>query len=130
MPYDESMPSQDIAHAFGKALRAQRKRAGFTLSLLAERAGVDPGFLAYIEAGKKTPSLQTVDKLAAALGVCVSDLFKDYSEVHESVKSQIGRHLRMLCNRSTPAQMADILAVLKQLGDPAFARAVRTLTRR
>lgn len=67
----------DIYLLVGKRIREERTRAGLTLEELAEASSISPSFLAYIELGRKKPSLATVQKLAGGLGVPVGRLFAD-----------------------------------------------------
>lgn len=57
------------ARLLGCELRRRRQDLGLTISALADRAGVSPSFVSEIEQGKKLPSLATLDRLAAVLGV-------------------------------------------------------------
>ena len=56
-----------------KALRAERQ---LQQRQLAEKAGLTPSMLSQIESGRLTPSLNTVGKLASALGVPIASLFE------------------------------------------------------
>lgn len=67
----------DIYDRLAKKLRQERSRAGLSLEQLAGSAGISPSFLAYIEGGKRKPSLATVGRLAAALGLLLADLFQE-----------------------------------------------------
>ncbi len=59
-------------------LRAIRQRQKLTLKALAKKAdGMSYTFLSNVETGKADPSLSTLRRLAAALGVSVSELVKD-----------------------------------------------------
>ena len=59
-------------------LRAIRQRQKLTLKALAKKAGgMSYTFLSNVETGKSDPSLSTLKRLAAALGVSVSELVKD-----------------------------------------------------
>jgi DNA-binding XRE family transcriptional regulator len=55
-------------------LRVYRDYRGLTQSALAERAAVNRVQIAEIEAGRKSGSIDTIKKLAEALGVAVDDL--------------------------------------------------------
>jgi hypothetical protein len=55
-------------------LRIWRERRGLTLSALAKRADVQPGYLSEIEAGKKPGSVDAYRRAARALGVDIDDL--------------------------------------------------------
>ena len=55
-----------------KGLRAER---GLQQRQLAEKAGMTPSMVSQIESGRLTPSLHTLGKVAAALGVPIAALF-------------------------------------------------------
>jgi transcriptional regulator with XRE-family HTH domain len=58
-------------------LRAIRLEKGLTQQALAKKAGMSYTFLSNVERGKADPSLTTLKRLAAALGVTVSQLVKE-----------------------------------------------------
>lgn len=55
-------------------VRVWREYRGLTLRALAERAGMQPGYVSEIEAGKKAGSVDAYRKLAAALDTTVDAL--------------------------------------------------------
>ena len=55
-------------------VRVYRNLRGMTQTALAERSGVNRVQIADIEARRKTGSVETLRKLAAALGVTIDDL--------------------------------------------------------
>ncbi len=69
-----------------KALRAERQ---LQQRQLAETAGLTPSMVSQIESGRLMPSLNTVGKLAAALGVPIASLFEPApnGRLHVSRKS-------------------------------------------
>jgi transcriptional regulator with XRE-family HTH domain len=60
--------------AFGRAVRAARVELGLSQEALAEVAGVQRPTLSAIECGTSDARLQTVFRLAVALGVPASEL--------------------------------------------------------
>lgn len=52
----------------GAAIRAMREAQGLSQRQLAERAGVNPGYLSSVEAGKKTPTTRWLAAVTNALG--------------------------------------------------------------
>jgi transcriptional regulator with XRE-family HTH domain len=58
----------------GKNLKDARFRAGLTQAELAEKAGTTQTTVARIERDAVQPEVTTIRKLAAALGVTISDL--------------------------------------------------------
>jgi len=62
----------------GEAIRAKRKRAGFSQEKLAEKANLSTVFVSRIERGKESPTVDNLAKLARALGVSVRDLVAEF----------------------------------------------------
>src|SRR4051794_11625399 len=60
----------------GANLREARTRRGWTLVDLATAAGLSKGFVSQIEHDKTSPSLETLERLAEALGVSVIELLQ------------------------------------------------------
>lgn len=58
-------------------IRACRKAAGMTQEELAERVGTARSALAMWEAGKSNPRIETLRKVADALGCTVDDLLRE-----------------------------------------------------
>ena len=59
-----------------KRIKALREQRGLSQEALAEKAGVSRGYLARLEIGRHDPTVGTVEKLAKALRVKVTDLLK------------------------------------------------------
>jgi transcriptional regulator with XRE-family HTH domain len=62
--------------ALGQRIKALRGERRLQQRQLAEKAGLTPSMLSQIESGRLTPSLHTLGKLAAALGVPIASLFE------------------------------------------------------
>ncbi|WP_460067418.1 helix-turn-helix transcriptional regulator [Streptomyces sp. YKOK-I1] len=58
----------------GRAIRTSRVQAGLTQEQVALRAGLDRAGVVRIELGQQSPTTDTLIRIAAALGVTVSDL--------------------------------------------------------
>jgi len=63
------------APALGERLRAIRRLRRRTLNDVAARAGVSESFLSQLERGRTSASVASLQRIAAALGIEVSDLF-------------------------------------------------------
>jgi len=70
-----AMP-MDGAH-LGKRLRALRLEAGLTQAEVARRTGIHRPNIARVEGGRHTPSLDTLNRLAEAIGVPATRVFSD-----------------------------------------------------
>lgn len=57
-------------------IKSLRRRLGWSQEFLAEKTGVSAPYITQIECGKRTPSLDIVEKLAFALGVEYKTLFE------------------------------------------------------
>lgn len=66
----------NIQERLGQKLRRLREEKGVSQEELSKEAGLDRTYVGKIERGKKSPSLNTVEKLGDALGVEVWELFK------------------------------------------------------
>ncbi len=60
---------------FGDILFRRRKELAMTQSQVAQRIGVQPNYIVYLEKGERKPSDKTVRKVADALGIDKSDLY-------------------------------------------------------
>jgi transcriptional regulator with XRE-family HTH domain len=70
----ETHPRANIV--FGQRLRAVRKEHGWTLRVLAAKAGVHWTYLGQVERGERNVSLLTILRLSKALGIDAGVLLK------------------------------------------------------
>lgn len=83
-----------IRRRLGCNIAIHRQRRGWTQAHLAEVAQISPSFLMYIEQGTRGASLETVEVLAEALEVDVSELFILPSGLDFSQSERIALHVR------------------------------------
>jgi CheY-like chemotaxis protein len=69
------MLSSDQKKEFGAAIKSERTRLGLSQETLAERADLHRTYITDIERGARNLSLETIHKLAGALGVPIESLF-------------------------------------------------------
>lgn len=67
----------DLRITTGERVRILRDRAGLTMRALAERSGVHVSTICATEIGKTQARVETLQSLAAALGVTVAALLGD-----------------------------------------------------
>ena len=67
-----------VGHHIGNVIRKQRNLNHLTINEVAELACISPGMLSRIERGDVSASLDTLEKLALALGMPMSLFFRDY----------------------------------------------------
>ena len=59
----------------GRRIQVLRERCGLSLRRLAEKASVAPGMISFIERGKNSPSIATLQKILAALDTDLRSFF-------------------------------------------------------
>lgn len=79
-----NMPS--LEESVGAAVREQRQKHGLTIAQLAEQAGISRGMLSKIENGQTTAGMDTLARIARALGGSMSMLFSKYDATATSAQ--------------------------------------------
>lgn len=69
------LSASELQRRIGEKIREGRKAKSLTLAQLAERTGLSVGFLSQIELGKNSASVDTLYRIATALGVQAGDFF-------------------------------------------------------
>lgn len=64
-----------LRRLFGRRLKELRTEKGFNQLYLGTLAGVSEDFISQVERGINTPSFETIEALASALGIDVAALF-------------------------------------------------------
>jgi transcriptional regulator with XRE-family HTH domain len=59
---------KQLKATIGSVLRAKRKKLGVSQEKIAEIAGVDRTYVSILERGLKSPTVETLEKICAALG--------------------------------------------------------------
>jgi DNA-binding XRE family transcriptional regulator len=72
-----------VSRALSAQIHAFRTAAGIPSGTLAKMAGISHSMLSRIEKGTATPSIETLTKIANALGKPISRFFVDQSERHD-----------------------------------------------
>lgn len=61
----------------GERLRDLRLRAGISVRTLASRASFSPSFISQVELGQASPSVASLERIAAAMDVTLGELFSE-----------------------------------------------------
>jgi transcriptional regulator with XRE-family HTH domain len=72
----KDIPKDEIQKILGQSIRKHRERLDLTQEQLAEKSQTHRTYLADIERGARNPSIETVRRLAHALGVPISTIFQ------------------------------------------------------
>ena len=65
----------DIAKIIGQRIRNCRTQKGLSQEKLAELAGCHPTYIGQLERGEKNATLESVEKIASAMDISLSELF-------------------------------------------------------
>lgn len=78
MPDDIESSPPSLEESVGATIRELRVRDGLTNAQVAEKAEISRGMLSKIESGQTTAGMDTLARIARALGVSMSMLFNKY----------------------------------------------------
>jgi transcriptional regulator with XRE-family HTH domain len=78
MPNDSATVPRSLAAGLARSLRAHRQAAGLSLGALAVKSGLSKAALSTIESGAGNPSLETLWRLAEALGLPLGSLLGEF----------------------------------------------------
>jgi transcriptional regulator with XRE-family HTH domain len=70
------LKSTGLLKGFGQKVRQERMKVGISQEELGFRTGLDRTYISGIERGARNPSLKNIGKIAKALKIPLSDLFK------------------------------------------------------
>jgi DNA-binding response OmpR family regulator len=70
------LSEEALCESLGAVIRERRRRLNLTLAELATKSKVSLGYLSQIELGKNSASINTLYKIALALGIRIADLFE------------------------------------------------------
>lgn len=86
-----------IVQILGMNIRQLRKNYGWTQEFLAEKSNISVPFMTQIELGRKSASLEVVEKITVALGVPFERLFWTDKIKDPDIKSKIFGFENQLC---------------------------------
>ena len=72
----KNISKSEIQKILGQSIRKHRQRLAMTQEQLAEKSETHRTYLADIERGVRNPSIETVRRLAKALGLTISEFFE------------------------------------------------------
>lgn len=78
MNRNQEMHRSSLEETVGAAIRELRQRDGLTIAQIAEKADISRGMLSKIENGHTSAGMDTLARIARALGVSMSMLFSKY----------------------------------------------------
>jgi transcriptional regulator with XRE-family HTH domain len=76
-------PRNEPQAGLGKAIKQFRKERGVSQEELGHRAGIHPTWISHIESGRNNPAWGSVRRIAAALGLALSELAARAEELED-----------------------------------------------
>ena len=73
-----------LCYSLGKRIAHLRKTKGLTQLELSVDSGLSQSFLCDLEAGSRIPSIETLERLAMALGVSLSVLLEGVGSIEQT----------------------------------------------
>ncbi|HEY9698878.1 MAG TPA: XRE family transcriptional regulator [Trichocoleus sp.] len=77
-PLPEQRAVDPLERYIGSTIREMRQKLGLTIAEISDQTGISRGMLSKIENAQTATSLETLAKLASALGISLSALFRNY----------------------------------------------------
>jgi len=99
----------NLEASIGAGVRQLRKSLDLTIAELAAASGVSTGMLSKIENGMITPSLTTLDQVAKALNVPISQLFAEMEERRDCSFVKAGTGVRIERRGTKAGHLYDLL---------------------
>src|SRR5262249_29842692 len=88
------METVDVKKGFGAEVRRRRNDLGWSQEDLADRADLHRTYVSDVEAGKRNPSLQSMQRLAVALGASIGTVFGSVEGMTERSGAEPGGPMR------------------------------------
>jgi transcriptional regulator with XRE-family HTH domain len=108
----EEAPSQ-LGWVIANHVRNRRREIGLNVGQLAERSGISKGMLSKIENALTSPSLSTLERLASALDMPVTALFRGLAEERDAVYVKAGSGPEIVRQGTRAGHMYHLLGSLR-----------------
>lgn len=105
--------SSQLGWVIANHVRQRRQEIGLNVGQLAERSGISKGMLSKIENAQTSPSLSTLERLAAALDMPVTSLFRGLSEERDAVYVKAGTGPEIIREGSRAGHVYELLGSLR-----------------
>lgn len=104
-----------ISNTLGERIRLLRKQQGMSQEQLALKAEMAPSFIGEIERNTKKPSIESIEKIANALEISVSELFNYNIETCETNPSSLEQKLAVILEQCDDTERELLCKILEQV---------------
>ncbi len=102
----------DIAKIIGQRIRNYRTQKGLSQEKLAELAGCHPTYIGQLERGEKNATLESVEKIASAMDISLSELF---DKLGKSGSNNIAAKCYDLVASKNEAEQKQLYKILQEM---------------
>jgi DNA-binding XRE family transcriptional regulator len=106
-------PGGQLGWVIANHVRTRRQEIGLNVSQLAERCGISKGMLSKIENAQTSPSLSTLERLAGALDMPVTSLFRGLAEERDAVFVKAGSGPEIVRQGTRAGHVYELLGSLR-----------------
>lgn len=116
MVFIEVKTVSKIAQLVGERIRFFRKGYGLSQEQLAFKAGLNPSYMGQVERGEKSPTIDSLEKIATALDVTLEDLCSfEYERSLKSSDSTFIDKIAIQLHGRTQMEQEAVYNFIKQL---------------
>jgi transcriptional regulator with XRE-family HTH domain len=105
--------SGQIGWVIAHHVRSRRQEIGLNVAQLAERTGISKGMLSKIENAQTSPSLSTIERLASALDMPLTSLFRGLAEERDAVFVKAGSGPEIVRKGTRAGHIYELLGSLR-----------------
>jgi transcriptional regulator with XRE-family HTH domain len=105
--------STRLESVIANQVRSRRLEIGLNVGQLAERSGISKSMLSKIENAQTSPSLATIERLAAALDMPVTSLFRGLAEERDAVFVKAGAGPEIVRQGTRSGHIYQLLGTLR-----------------
>ena len=104
----------DIAKTLGQRIRNYRTAKGLSQEKLADLSGCHPTYIGQIERGEKNATVESIEKISAALSVSLSTLFEKIGSV-DALSRSIPLECYELLSSKTKEEQEHLYRILLEI---------------
>ena len=94
----------EIAKIIGQRIRSYRLQLGLSQEKVAELSRCHPTYIGQLERGEKNATLESIEKIAAAIDVPLSELFDNIGDTYGETSDIPAKCYDLLLAKSRPEQ--------------------------
>jgi len=100
------MKEKNVLQKFARRMRELRKMKKMSQEKLAEKADISLTFIGYLERAEKNPTLTTLNKIAKALDMSLSEIlgFSDDKKISHADTQTLDKAIKILTQAVTEAE--------------------------